>query len=150
MQAQAASNNSPPPEPANFPAPGALTPVIMATLLEMVSRCQNIARQAEEQGNLKIALAAIKETHKLLMDLAKLDAARLKAQAPQADAQLAAPGGSVTPAQKQDNHGEPRPASPAGVSGPEPGEPKPVPPQPLRPGWPPNARGITNLGNFVY
>jgi hypothetical protein len=152
-------------EPADFPAPGALTPAIMAILVEMVSQCQGLARQAEDKGDLKTALAAIKESHKLLMNLAKLDAARLKAQQTQAAAQTTAPAPAtaglaqpgqtkgispVQPAPEPDRRGKNPQASNPGATGPELGDAKKVPPQPGREDWPPNARGITNLGNYVY
>jgi hypothetical protein len=163
MQTQAALNNPVLPVSADFPSPGALTPGIMAALWEMVHTCRNIARQAEDKGDLKTALAAIKETHRLLMNLAKLEAARLKAQQNQPAAQTAAPEPSgsartgqtqaaspVSPAAEQGQGRENNQGACPPVSGMDPGEAKPAPAQPNRQGWPPNARGITNLGNYVY
>jgi hypothetical protein len=147
----------------------------MAALLEMVSQCLGLARQAEEKGDLKTALAAIKETHKLLMDLAKLDAARLKAGQPQPAAQTPGqdsapapqaakapaaaasvqPGqtqaaAQVKPAKEQNSRNETPTSCGAGVSGKEPAGSNMAQPKSSSTEWPPNARGITNLGNYVY
>jgi hypothetical protein len=150
MKTQATLNHSHLSQPADFPAAGAMTPAIMTALMEMVSQCRGIARQAEERGDLKTALAAIKETHKLLMNLAKLDAARLKAQEARQAAQPAASAAQATaPAPEAVASARPGQAQ-AGAATPGAGQPNPAPPPARRQELPPNARGITNLGNIVY
>ena len=176
MKTQATAKNSTLSEAADFPAPGALTPAIMATLWEMVSSCQRIARQAEDKGDLKTALAAIKETHRLLMNLAKLDAARLKAQetpkAAKNTAAGAAVGESTVAAAPKPGGQTPQAQTPAGspadparednrrpldqntastdAATPEPSQAQTVQAAPPRQELPPGARGITNLGNIVW
>jgi hypothetical protein len=176
MKTQTVQNNTLVSATVDFPAPGALTATIMVALLEMVSQCRGIARQAEEKGDLKTALAAIKETHRLLMDLAKIDAARLKAEQNQPAAkttgkETAIPAPRAAPAPEPANPAQTAQAQPAAqvtpvretdrgqvsqnvvataAAVPEPPQVEAVQAVPQRQQLPPGARGITNLGNIVW